>query len=72
MRLTKVILHILRAANSSNKEESDLEIVKFDKIDLFKLLFNRMNEKISIADFCLAHGYFDIHKIITSFYDEVC
>jgi hypothetical protein len=61
MRFTKAILFILRNAKEDETEN-------YKRSDLMKLLFRKINGKISISDFFLVHGYYDIHKIISSFY----
>ena len=65
MRLTKALLRVMEQVDVKGEG-----IMKYSKKDIYGIVYGKLENRISVVDYCLVNGYYDMHKLLSSFYNN--
>ena len=63
-RLTKAILKVIEQVDHEGKG-----IMRYNKKDIYGIVYGKLSNRISVVEYCLVNGYYDMHKLLSSFYN---
>lgn len=70
LRMSKVIIAMMNLVDKGSETNRKEGILRYSKKELFGVVYSKIEGHISLVDYCLINGYFDMHKLLCSFYNE--